>query len=261
MKHLVIPDTQVKPGVDTSHLEWIGKYIIDKQPEVVIQIGDFADMHSLSSYDRGKKSFEGRRYKDDISAVHRAMDKLLAPIKAHNVKQREKKKAPYAPRMILTLGNHEDRISRAVEDDPKLEGVISLEDLQYKERGWEVYPFLQPVEVDGVLYCHYFTSGVMGRSVTSARALVKAKHTSAVMGHVQTTDIYMGDIRPDGTPIIGLFSGTCYLHDEAYLGFQGNTSRRQIWMLHDVEDGAFDLMQVGLKYLKGRFGKKPRRKR
>jgi hypothetical protein len=145
-----------------------------------------------------------------------------------------------------------------VNDDPKLEGVISLEDLKYAERGWEVYPFLQPVAVDGVLYAHYFTSGVMGRPVTSARALVKAKHTSAVMGHVQTTDIYMGDTRPDGTGIIGLFSGTCYLHDEAYLGFQGNACRRQVWMLHDVEDGDFDPLPVRLSYLKSKYGKKKR---
>jgi hypothetical protein len=112
--------------------------------------------------------------------------------------------------------------------------------------------------VDGVLYAHYFTSGVMGRPVTSARALVKAKHTSAVMGHVQTTDIYMGDTRPDGTGIIGLFSGTCYLHDEAYLGFQGNACRRQVWMLHDVEDGDFDPLPVRLSYLKSKYGKKKR---
>lgn len=261
MKHLVIPDTQVKSGVPLDHLDWIGKYIVDKQPEVVVQIGDFADMPSLSSYDRGKKAFEGRRYKDDIAAVHRGMDRLFAPLVAFNTKQRAKGKAQYKPRLILTLGNHEDRISRAVEDDPKLEGVISLDDLDYKRWGWEVYPFLQPVSVDGVLYSHYFTSGVMGRPVTSARALVKAKHASAVMGHVQTTDIYMGDTRPDGTSIIGLFCGTCYLHDEPYLGFQGNLCRRQIVMLHEVENGSFDPMFVSLKYLKKRFGSPRKRKR
>ena len=66
MKHLIIPDTQVKPGVDLNYLAWVGKYIVEKKPDVVVQIGDFADMPSLSSYDTGKKSFEGRRYKDDI---------------------------------------------------------------------------------------------------------------------------------------------------------------------------------------------------
>ena len=54
-KHLVIGDTQVKPGISLSYLTWIGKYIVDKQPDVIVMIGDFADMPSLSSYDVGKK--------------------------------------------------------------------------------------------------------------------------------------------------------------------------------------------------------------
>ncbi len=48
---------------------------------MVINGGDFADMPSLSSYDIGKKTFEGRRYKADIEAAHSAMEALLAPIK------------------------------------------------------------------------------------------------------------------------------------------------------------------------------------
>ena len=67
-KHLVIPDVQIKPGQDLSFLRVIGEYIVEKQPDVIVCLGDFADMPSLSSYDVGKKSFEGRRYKDDIKA-------------------------------------------------------------------------------------------------------------------------------------------------------------------------------------------------
>ena len=29
--HLVIPDTQAKPGVPTDHLGWIGEYILDRR--------------------------------------------------------------------------------------------------------------------------------------------------------------------------------------------------------------------------------------
>ena len=43
-KHLVIGDTQVKPGISLAYLSWIGKYIVDKQPEVIVMIGDFADI-------------------------------------------------------------------------------------------------------------------------------------------------------------------------------------------------------------------------
>jgi len=66
MKISVIPDCQVKPGVDLSYLTWIGKYLAEKKPDVIVCIGDFADMESLSLYDVGKKSFEGRTYKADL---------------------------------------------------------------------------------------------------------------------------------------------------------------------------------------------------
>lgn len=250
--HLVIPDCQVKPGVDLSYLTWVGQYIADKQPDVIINIGDFADMPSLSSYDVGKKSFEGRRYKHDIEVTRYAMDKLLAPLRELNEQQRRAKQKQYRPRMVLTLGNHEERIARAIESDPKLDGTIGLNDLGYTEAGWEVFDYLSPVVIDGVVYCHFFTSGVMGRPVTSAAALLNKRHMSAVMGHVQQRQIAYAN-RADGRQITGLFSGCCYLHDEDYLGAQGNNYWRGIWMLHEVEDGQFDEMPVSLKYLRKKY--------
>jgi hypothetical protein len=243
-KHLVIPDTQVKPGVSLTHLSWAGQYIATKRPDVVVMIGDFADMESLSSYDVGKKSFEGRRYKRDISAAEEGMNLLMAPIrKAKN----------YKPRLVLTLGNHEDRITRATDAEPRLEGVLSLDDLPYKKYGWEVYPYLEVVTIDGVCYSHYFQSGLMGRPVTSANALVTKKHMSCVMGHVQGRQIAYAT-RADGKEITGLFVGGYYQHDEAYLRWQGNKHWRGLWMLHEVEDGSFDEMPVSLRYLKKRYG-------
>lgn len=248
--HLVIPDVQCKPGVDMSHMDWIGQYIVDKRPDVIVCIGDFADMPSLSSYDRGKRSHALMTYAEDIGAARAAMKRLLAPMKATK---------GYKPRLVMTLGNHEDRITRAIEEDGRLYGTIALEDLQYKEAGWEVYPFLDVVVIDGIAYSHYFTSGVMGRPVSSARALVRSRHMSATMGHVQKTDLDMGDVRADGRPIIGLFCGTCYLHDEPYLGPQGNAMRRQIVMKHEVEDGRYDPMFVSLDFLRRRYGQKVKR--
>lgn len=242
LKVLVIPDCQVKASVDISHLEWVGKYIADKRPDVIVNIGDFADMPSLSSYDRGKKSFEGRRYKSDIGAAIAGMERLVTPF--HRV-------PGYHPRMILTLGNHEDRISRAVNEDARLDGTIGLEDLRYADFGWEVHDFLKPVEIEGCEFAHYFTTGVMGRPVTTASALLKARMKSAVMGHVQHTDIAF---HPK-TQHVGMFVGTCYLHNEDYLGEQGNTQRRQIVVMHELKDGLFDPMIVSLSFLQRRYTK------
>jgi len=252
MEHLVIPDVQVKPGQDFSFLRTIGNYIVDKKPDVVIQIGDFADMPSLSSYDVGKKSFEGRRYKDDIAATKEALFELMQPILKYNLRAKSWKKEKYKPRLVLTLGNHEDRINRAVEGDSKLEGTLGLEQLPYAEFGWEVIPYLQPIVIDGIAYAHFFTSGVLGRPVVSARALVAKKHMSCTMGHVQNWDIHRG-VRADGRPVIGLFSGSCYEHNEDYLGPQGNSYDRGVWMKHEVEDGSYQPMFVSLKYLRRKY--------
>ena len=250
--HLILPDVQVKDGHDVTFLEKIGQFIVDKKPDVIVCLGDFADMESLSSYDKGKKSFEGRRYTKDIEAAHNAMQALTEAPYRYNQQQFRNKKKLYNPRMILTLGNHEDRIRRAIETSPELDGVLSVDDLGYDKYGWEVYPYLEVVNVDGVNYSHFFTSGVMGRPVPNAKQLLIKKHQSCVMGHVQTMDIAT-DYRADGTPIIGLFAGCCYEHNEDYLGNQGNNYFRGIHMLYEVNNGSFYHHAISLKYLHEKY--------
>jgi hypothetical protein len=250
--HLVIPDVQFKPGNDPSFLTAIGNYIVEKRPDTVVCIGDFADLPSLSSYDVGKKSFEGRRYRDDINATHEGMAALLAPLKKAHTKSILSHRVRYLPQLVLTLGNHENRIARVTENDPKLDGTISQDDLRYREFGWNVIPFLQPIVLDGIAYCHYFTSGVLGRPVASARHLLQKKHMSCTMGHVQNWEMHR-ETRADRTPILGLFCGSCYEHDEDYLGPQGNTYDRGIWMKHEVQNGHYHPMFVSLNYLKKKY--------
>jgi hypothetical protein len=251
-RHFVLPDCQIRAGDDLSYLRAIGNYIVRKQPDVIVNLGDFADMPSLSSYDIGKKSFEGRRYRHDIQAAKAAMDVLLEPIKQFNEKAKKNKEKQYKPRMVLTLGNHEARINRAVENDSKLEGVLSIDDLQYTESGWEVYPFLDVVVVDGIAYSHYFVTGVAGRPAGSAAAQLRKTNMSSIAGHQQGLQVTTGS-RADGVRLQAIIAGSCYEHDEDYLGPQGNKHWRGCLMLHDVNDGEFDLMSIKLDWLKKKY--------
>lgn len=253
MRHLVIPDVQVKPGIDFSYLKNIGEYIVDKRPEKIICIGDFADMPSLSSYDVGKKAYEGRRYLADIEAAGNAMDTLLKPLFELQHQQARNRKAVYRPEMILTLGNHENRINRAVNNDPKLEGLISTYDLNYELYGWKVYPFLERVIIDDVAYSHYFVTGVAGRPAVSAQAQLNKQHMSCVAGHQQGLQIHTG-YKADGTILTSIIAGSCYEHDEDYMGPQGNHHWRGVLMLNDVRNGGFEPMPITLKYLKDKYG-------
>jgi hypothetical protein len=251
LKHFLLPDVQVKPGVPLDHLTWAGKYVAEKKPDVVVCIGDFADMESLSSYDVGKKSFEGRSYKADIEAAYTAMSLFMTPIKELQTQQRKNKEKIYRPKFILTLGNHEQRIPRAIEHDRKLDGLISIHDLPYGD--WEVHPFLKPVVVDGICYSHYFTSGQLGRPCVSARQILTKKHMSCIMGHQQGRDIAYGQ-RADGRQMTALISGSFYQHEENYLNPQTNEVWHGCWMLNDVQDGSFDEMPLSLSYLRKKYG-------
>lgn len=249
-KILVIPDTQVKEGVDTSNLKWISNYIVAKKPDMVIHLGDHWDMPSLSSYDFGKKSFEGKRYKKDIVAGNDGMKLLTSSLNEFNDKAKKNKEKQYKPNLVYLDGNHDARISRAVNDDAKLEGTIGLEDRDLSE--WTNIPFLEPYIVNDVVFCHYLTSGVMGRPVTTAAALLNKKHQSCVVGHQQGRQVATSS-RADGRQLTAIIAGSAYLHDEEYMGIQGNKHWRGVVMLNEVDDGAFDEMFVSLSFLKERY--------
>jgi len=70
--HLVMGDPHCTPKASNDRFLWAGKLAADLKPNTIICMGDFASMDSLSSYDKGKKQFEGRRYKKDINHAHDA---------------------------------------------------------------------------------------------------------------------------------------------------------------------------------------------
>jgi hypothetical protein len=243
----------VKPGQDFEFLRCIGRYIVAKKPDVVLHLGDFCDFESLSSYDKGTRSFEGRRYKADILAAHAAMDALLDPLNDYNDMRRRNKKAEYRPRMVMTLGNHEERVLRTINHEPMLDGAIGLEDLRYAEYGWEVHDFLKVVVIENIAFSHYFATGAMGRPAASAQAQLSKKMMSCISGHQQGRQIASA-YRADGRRVTSIIAGSCYEEDQAYLGPQIN---RGCWhgviMLHNVNDGEFDEVMVPLHYLKTKY--------
>ena len=117
LKICIVADTQAKPNVSLEYMKWIGKYIFDKKPDIVVHIGDAYDFESLSSYDKGKKSFEGRRLKADIEAGNESMRLLLA----------EFQKDGYNPRLVFCTGNHESRFDRLADEMPELDGFVGTD--------------------------------------------------------------------------------------------------------------------------------------
>lgn len=252
LRIFVVPDTQVRPDVPLDHLTWVGKAIIKYQPDVVVHLGDHFDLPSLSSHDKpGSKAFEGRRYRADVEAGNEGMRLLLAPLKELQSRQRKNKEKVYKPRLVYLFGNHDQRVERAVQNNPVLEGTIGYQDFNLKD--WETYPFLQPAFINGVAFAHYFQTGAMGRPAASAAAMISKLHQSCVAGHQQTKQIAYSK-RADGKSIFATIIGACYLHQEDYLGPQGNKHYRGVLILNEVQDGQADELFLSLKYLERKYG-------
>lgn len=248
-EHFIIPDTQVKWGVPTNHLRAAGNYVVARQPDVIIHLGDHWDMPSLSSYDRGTKKAEGRTYQEDIEAGIRGMTEFMKPIWKYNGKRRKNRKKQYQPRMVFLLGNHEERIMRHVNANPELSGKCSYDDLQLERMGWEVHDFLEMVEIDGVMYSHYFANPNTGRPWGGvARTRLNNIGFSFTMGHQQGKDLAEKHLA-NGKALRALIVGSFYQHDEDYKGYQGNNHYRGCIYKHEVKGGDYCLMELSLNYL------------
>lgn len=243
-RHLVIPDTQVKPGVRTNHLAALGNYIAEWKPEVIVNLGDFYDMNSLCVYDRDLAGVTHRRYASDIESGNRALDLLMKPW--FSIKG-------YKPRLVYTLGNHEERALRLIDEQPKLRGAVDMPWDYAAMRGWHVVPYLKPIVVDGIAYCHLFAKGANGRvtnakfGAANARTQVLREMRSCTAGHKPGLDVH---IQPIGVGSMrGVIAGSFYQHQEGYMTPQGEEYWRGVLVKHEVRRGNYDMMEVSLNYL------------
>lgn len=241
---LVIPDTHLRPGAGCERMTWLGKMIVDRKPDVVVHIGDLFDMPSLCSHDKGKGIFWSRNYKKDLDAGHVGMDALHSQLR----------KGKYNGDLRFLLGNHEQRIDRAIAEDPRLEGTIGYGDFKMAERGWNVTDFNDIVEIEGVHFSHYFTTGVMGKPISgdnAAMSLLQKQHVSCVQGHSHLYG-YAERVRGDGKRILGLIAG-CFLEPgqrEGYAGQSQRMWRNGVSVLHGASKGVYDLEFVSVERLK-----------
>ena len=241
---LVIADTQAKSEESLEYLLWVGKYIADKKPDIILHIGDHFDLPSLSSYDKGTSKIEGKRLYKDIEAGVEGFKLLNLELEKHK---------DYHPRKVFCLGNHEERLDRYVNEHPELQGTLGTDKLPFAKYGWEVHPFLKPVEIEGIFFVHYLANPMSGKPYGgSAMNILKTVGRSFVVGHKQCLDIA---IRPtiDGKQQLGIVNGACYDHFESYKGFTGNNHFRGLTILHECSDGFAVPMFVSLAYMKEKY--------
>lgn len=253
---LVIPDPHDQPNTDKTRFLIAGRLAVHRQPENIVCLGDWAEMGSLSKYDVGKVSAEGKRYCDDVRSTKDSLALFNQPIEEYNNTHTRWKKKKYTPKKIMNIGNHEDRVSRAAAATPSLYGTISVDDLGFEDAGWEVSPLATPAMVEGIAFSHYFTSGVMGRPIgglNHARSLLVKGMSSCVVGHSHLRDM-SEEVTIAGKKILGLVAG-CYFDYEMEWTTENKRYWRGLVYLRDVQDGQAEPEFLNLDtYLKLKYG-------
>lgn len=243
------------PDVPNDRFDWLGKLLYDVKPDYVIDLGDIADMKSLNSFDtRYPQQIVNQNYEKDIKHYLDSQERIRHPFKAN------KKKKPY---FIGIEGNHENRIKKAISHDPRLEGPsygISFSHLETKSFYDEYHEYENSapaiIDVDGVDYSHFFSSGSLGKPISAKHhglAILDKRRRSATCGHAHTRNIHFLDGVGGGSHI-GLLAGCFKGREEPWAGQANRSWWSGVIIKRDIDNGIYDPEFVSLARLRKAYG-------
>jgi hypothetical protein len=243
------------PEASNERFSWLGEFLYDLKPDYVVDLGDGADMRSLNSYDtRYPSQIVNQSYEKDIEWYNDAQERLRWKFK----KNKRKKPTWYG-----LEGNHENRIKKAIAHDPRLEGSthgISFSHLQ-TDHWFDEYTEYENsapgiLDLDGVSYAHYFSSGNYGSAISGlhhAYTLLQHRNHSSTCGHSHKRSIYFKDsAHPQG--IIGLVAGCFKGKDEAWAGQSNREWWRGVVVKRGIDNGLYEPEFISMDTLEREYG-------
>jgi len=226
MRILCLPDVHCHPDYANTRLDWANDVIRSERPTHIVCLGDFADMPSLASYDRGRLAFEGRRFKHDLDAAADGMRRLLKGVKG--------------PKLTMLLGNHEDRVDRLASERPELAGFVGARSMTHL-RAWRVHPYRAIFTLGGIHFTHntFSANGNPVGAQALGSAVLRNEMVSIVVGHSHLLDLCVRTTAA-GRKVMGLSAG-CLVHPRYGEQQWAIGASRRWWsgltILSDVRDG------------------------
>lgn len=214
-------DAHNSPFLDKTRFHWLGLFIKDIKPDIVIDGGDFDDMGSLCSHEKNE-SYKGR-FKPAFQADLEASEEARAIL------------ANYIPESTPKhhiLGNHEDRVFSFEDRNPEMYGFMQDAYLEIQARhGWEVTRYREYVTIEGVDFTHIPMSG-NNMPVGGARChvTIAAKSKGDIcFGHTHAYG-YHNEAKygPAGGSSTIAINGGCYMPD-GYIPSYAKGSMKHPW--------------------------------
>ena len=258
--HLIIPDTHNYHGDDRSRIGYLATYISQIKPEVIIIMGDWFDMNSINRFDKtGSLKKEGEKVALDLKAGLNALSDLLKPIRELNQELQSKKKKQYKPRIIFTEGNHEIRLSKFIDQNPVLEGLLTPIEELMTENPYLPIEYIRYgdfIEVGKILYTHILFNGgrpISGRVNTCGDAL-RLVDKSVIFCHTHRLEFKQFK-RMGSNKLITALNGGCFLENEPEYMYGSHPNWWSgIVKVYPDGKGNFDIETVSLQTLRNFYG-------
>lgn len=258
-KILVIPDSHTEPGQDLSRFDWAAKLIVHQRPDLIVELGDFMSVDSLSSWNRNKRlTLEQMRFEHEVDSAIEAIKRLFAPLQKLQQLQRRQHMAIYRPITVHCGGNHEDRVPRYAETHPEM--ALTLD--RRMERVFAPHTFVIPYkefyEYNGIMFTHA-PCNAAGSPVAGKYALARATdlvQKSTVFGHLHRREhLNFARHGMDQQDVIQIFSaGAFFKQVDSYVAGATNHYCRCLQLLHVTGYGRFDPEEWSLTRLEQVYG-------
>lgn len=129
-KTVLLPDIH-HPYYDKRTMDAVNEFIFDYDPDELVYMGDQLSLDCISYWNKNKPLLkEGQRLIKDYHNFDNEILKVHENITRQDI------------RRTFIIGNHEERITTYVEENPELQGFLDVEtNLNLYERGYKVVPF------------------------------------------------------------------------------------------------------------------------
>lgn len=191
-KVLVLPDPHLKTKPDgktwmpdVSLALWAAlNFGEDFKPDMVILLGDLMELEMISHYAKNNLRLrEQMRLEHDFEFTNQVLNRI------DKISKGEK---------VYLFGNHETRIETYLNENPELEGMLSIEKkLHLEERGWKFFKEGKVIKVGHACFTHgwYY-------NIYHARKHVSEMGDNIFYGHVHDVQSFSKP-NPAQMPIIG----------------------------------------------------------
>ncbi len=262
---LVIPDGHVDDLNDQSRWSLLGHLIVDRKPDVIVELGDFVSVNSLSHFDKHKsRVMENKRFPLEMQAGRHALSLLFDPMDTHNMKMRKQHGPKYKPVVIWCEGNHEHRVTMYLDYHAQLEGQLELHlphNLNYASFPiTQVVPFKEYVTINGVSFTHAPINSA-AKAVSGKYAIQRASEifgTSLVFGHLHRKEGL--NVKRHGVNLTQFNSAGCFFeHTDDYAEGAQNVYWRGVIFLTMWDDldpesyGRFDVDEISIARLRNEY--------